>query len=108
VEKSMPKEPVPLRSDEPPQLPGPEPPPLKDLPEQPDIEPVEFPERDPVEPTLHDSVPVRPAARQNEAKRRMDRYDIIGAALVAFIVALWVIHFLLPAPPPDAAIGGPP
>lgn len=32
--------------------------------------------------------------------RRMDRYDVIGVALVALLVALWVAHFLLPAPPP--------
>jgi hypothetical protein len=102
----MPKEPAPLRPDESPRPPGPDLPPLKDLPEQPDIEPVEFPERDPVEPPPRDSA--RPAARENKAGRRIDRYDIIGAALVAFIVALWVVHFLLPALPPDPAIGGPP
>jgi hypothetical protein len=32
--------------------------------------------------------------------RRMDRYEMIGTALVAFVVALWVLHFLLPTPPP--------
>jgi hypothetical protein len=31
---------------------------------------------------------------------RIDRYDIIGMALVAFVLALWVLHFALPAPPP--------
>jgi hypothetical protein len=31
---------------------------------------------------------------------RIDRYDVIGMVLMAFLVALWVLHFLLPAPPP--------
>jgi hypothetical protein len=30
----------------------------------------------------------------------MDRYDAIGIAIVVFLVALWVAHFLAPAPPP--------
>jgi hypothetical protein len=34
------------------------------------------------------------------ARRPWDRYDAIGAAIVFFLVALWVLHFLLPAPPP--------
>jgi len=34
---------------------------------------------------------------------RPDRYDYIGLVLVAFVVALWVAHFVLPAPPPEAA-----
>jgi len=33
---------------------------------------------------------------------RPDRYDYIGLVLVAFVVALWVAHFVLPAPPPEA------
>jgi hypothetical protein len=32
---------------------------------------------------------------------RPDLYDYIGLALAAFIVALWVAHFVLPAPPPE-------
>jgi hypothetical protein len=32
---------------------------------------------------------------------RIDRYDIIGMALLAFVAALWVLHFSLPTPPPD-------
>jgi len=36
--------------------------------------------------------------------RRLDRYDIIGLVLVGLLVALWVAHFLLPAPPPEAVI----
>jgi hypothetical protein len=31
---------------------------------------------------------------------RVDRYDIIGMVLLAIVVALWVLHFSLPAPPP--------
>ena len=34
------------------------------------------------------------------AMPRVDRYDIIGMALLAFVLALWVLHFSLPAPPP--------
>jgi hypothetical protein len=37
---------------------------------------------------------------QNAAMPRVDRYDIIGMALLAFVLALWVLHFSLPAPPP--------
>jgi hypothetical protein len=32
---------------------------------------------------------------------RVDRYDIIGMGLLVFVAALWVLHFTLPAPPPD-------
>jgi hypothetical protein len=32
---------------------------------------------------------------------RIDRYDIIGMVLIAFLVALWILHFSLPTPPPD-------
>ena len=38
---------------------------------------------------------------------RVDRYDIIGMGLLAFVVALWVLHFALPAPPPDTNAGLP-
>jgi len=31
----------------------------------------------------------------------MDRYDIIGALLLALVIGLFVAHFLLPAPPPE-------
>jgi hypothetical protein len=44
---------------------------------------------------------VRPAARQKRAGRRWDRYDFIAAAIVAFLVALWAVHFSLPTLPPD-------
>jgi hypothetical protein len=33
-------------------------------------------------------------------RRPWDRYDVIGAMIVGFLVALWVLHFVLPAPPP--------
>jgi hypothetical protein len=32
---------------------------------------------------------------------RIDRYDIIGMVLLAFLAALWILHFSLPTPPPD-------
>jgi len=57
------------------------------------------PTKDP--PERPDPVSVRPPAREGRSARRPDRYDVIGAAIVVFIVALWVVHFLLPAPPPD-------
>ncbi len=39
-------------------------------------------------------------------KRRLDSYDYIGLALVAFVVALYVAHFVLPAAPPSAPLTG--
>jgi hypothetical protein len=41
---------------------------------------------------------------QNVAMPRVDRYDIIGMALLAFVLALWVLHLALPAPPPPDVI----
>jgi hypothetical protein len=49
---------------------------------------------------------------------RPDRYDIIGLGVLTLVVALWVAHFVVPAPPlePDpnapaltapGGIGGP-
>ena len=37
------------------------------------------------------------------AKRRLDRYDLMGLALLACVMALWVAHFLVPdtLPPPS-------
>ena len=35
---------------------------------------------------------------------RIDRYDIIGMVLLALLVALWVLHFSLPAPPPPDVV----
>jgi hypothetical protein len=32
--------------------------------------------------------------------RGMDKYDIIGAVLLVFVIGLFIAHFLLPAPPP--------
>jgi hypothetical protein len=34
---------------------------------------------------------------------RPDLYDYAGLVLAALVVALWVAHFMLPAPPPDAS-----
>jgi hypothetical protein len=31
--------------------------------------------------------------------RQLDRYDYLGLLLAALVAALWVAHFLLPAPP---------
>jgi hypothetical protein len=45
-----------------------------------------------------------PAPCQNAAMPRIDRYDIIGMALLAFVLALWVLHLALPAPPPPDII----
>jgi len=40
---------------------------------------------------------------------RPDLYDYAGLALLALVVALWVAHFVLPAPPPDPSrYGGAP
>ena len=42
---------------------------------------------------------------------RVDRYDIIGITLLAFVAVVWILHFTLPAPPPDPIPGlpdGPP
>jgi hypothetical protein len=95
----MPKQPAPPRPGEPPQPqpPGPDMPPIKELPARPDLEPVDPPQGEPAP----RRVSVRPSARQEGPARRPDRYDMIGAAIVVFIIALWVVHFLLPAPPPD-------
>jgi hypothetical protein len=38
---------------------------------------------------------------------RPDVFDYVGMALLAMIVALWVAHFVLPAPPPLPPDGGP-
>ena len=64
--------------------------PAEDAPARPDLAPVEPPMR----------ASVRPAARQSRTRRPWDRYDAIGAAILLFLLALWVLHFLLPAPPP--------
>jgi hypothetical protein len=36
--------------------------------------------------------------------RRLDRFGVIGLALIAFVLALWVAHFLLPAAPPPVDV----
>ena len=86
----MPKQPAPLPVGESPrpQPPGRDIPSTKDAAEGSDLEA-----------SVRDSV--RPAARQKRAGRRWDRYDFIGAAIVAFLVALWAVHFSLPTLPPD-------
>jgi hypothetical protein len=68
------------------------------MPEQPDIERVEFSDRESKAPMRESA---QSAARQERARRRWDRYDFIGAAIVAFLVALWAVHFSLPTLPPD-------
>jgi hypothetical protein len=97
----MPKQSAPLRPGEPPrpQPPGGDVRPIDVSPEQPDVEPAEFPGRHSDVAPMRDSVP--PAMRQKKAKRRWDRYDFIGAAIVAFLLALWAVHFSLPTLPPD-------
>ncbi len=39
---------------------------------------------------------------------RVDRYDVIGMVLLAFVAGLWILHFSLPAPPPEPDASGPP
>jgi hypothetical protein len=51
-------------------------------------------------PSVHGEPPRPPAARPTRTRRLLDKYDAIGAAIVVFLAALWVLHFLLPAPPP--------
>jgi hypothetical protein len=97
----MAKRRVPLRPGEPPERRPSESdvPPMNNSP-RPDlvsIEPSvagadEQPMREPVQPST-------PPKRRT--RRRMDRYDVIGAVIVGLLVALWVVHFLLPTPPPD-------
>ncbi len=36
--------------------------------------------------------------------RSWDRYDYIGVALVAFVIGLFVLHFILPAAPPPTPL----
>ncbi|HET9149620.1 MAG TPA: hypothetical protein VFO61_03980 [Alphaproteobacteria bacterium] len=41
--------------------------------------------------------------------RRLDRYDLIGGLIAAFLVALWIAHFMVPpAPPLDTDDNAPP
>jgi hypothetical protein len=96
----MPEQPAPPRPGEPSrrQPPGPDMPPIKASPQQPDLERAGSSDRDPEAP-MRDSA--QSAGRQKKARRRWDRYDFIGAAIVAFLVALWVVHFSLPTLPPD-------
>ena len=88
----MAKQPAPLGSGEPArsQPPGSGLAPAEDAPERPRLEPIEPPKR----------ASAQPSTRQSRTGRRWDRYDATGAAIIFFLVALWVLHFLLPAPPP--------
>ncbi len=90
--------PIPLRSAEPPRPEGPETTAIEDPPQSAEIARAGSSDRDPAA-ALRDSAPS--AARQKRARRRWDRYDYIGAAILAFLVALWVVHFSLPTLPPD-------
>jgi hypothetical protein len=38
------------------------------------------------------------------AKRLLDRYDYIGMAIVLFLIALWIAHFVLPDTGPAAPV----
>jgi len=38
------------------------------------------------------------------ARRRLDRFDYIGMAIVAFLIALWIAHFVLPDTGPAAPV----
>ena len=33
---------------------------------------------------------------------KLDKYDIIGLILLGLLAAVWIAHFVLPAPPPAA------
>ena len=37
-------------------------------------------------------------------RRPLDRYDYIGLALVALLVALWIAHFVMPGGGPPAPV----
>ena len=52
------------------------------------------------------SAPLHAGASRCDTRkmRRWDRYDYIGAALLAFVVALFALHFILPAGPPPAPV----
>jgi hypothetical protein len=101
LERVMPKQPASVRPGEPPrpQPPGGDIRPVDAAPERPDVEPAGFSDRHSGDAPTRDSVP--PATPQKRAKRRWDRYDFIGTAIVAFLLALWAVHFSLPTLPPD-------
>jgi hypothetical protein len=83
----MAEPPAPLN---PSKLPGADLAPIKDASARPDLEAIEPSTR----------AAARPVARPNRTARPWDRYDAIGAAILLFLLALWMLHFLLPAPPP--------
>jgi hypothetical protein len=35
---------------------------------------------------------------------RFDKYDVIGLIVLGLLAALWIAHFVAPAPPPDPAV----
>jgi hypothetical protein len=60
------------------------------------------PDSDPATPMRDVVKPAeRPPRKDSRGRRRWDRYDYIGAAIVAFLAALWVVHFSLPSLLPD-------
>jgi hypothetical protein len=38
--------------------------------------------------------------------RRLDKYDYIGLTLLAMLAGVWILHFVLPAPPPEPVLPG--
>jgi hypothetical protein len=38
------------------------------------------------------------------SKRRLDRYDYVGMAVVALVIALWIAHFVMPNTGPAAPV----
>jgi hypothetical protein len=82
-----------------PRLSGSDLPPTDETPPRPDLESVDPPGRSADEQRMRK--PVRPSTSKGTARRRMDRYDIIGLVIVGLLAALLVAHFLLPTPPPD-------
>jgi hypothetical protein len=38
--------------------------------------------------------------------RTLDRYDYIGITLISLLAVVWVLHFVLPAPPPEPPVPG--
>jgi hypothetical protein len=81
-----------------PRLSGSDLPPTDETPPRPDLESVDPPGRSADEQRMGKP---RPSTSKRTARRRMDRYDIIGLVIVGLLTALLVAHFLLPTPPPD-------
>jgi hypothetical protein len=96
----MAKRHVPLRPVEPPEPrpPRADPPPINGSP-RPDLVSIGPSGGDADEQSMRE--PEQPPTSKARSRRRMDRYDFIGAVIVGLLVALWVVHFLVPTPPPD-------